>query len=314
MTFQTIKWDGKPISKPGLYSGVPLERYHEADICDGPSISSSGLRTIANESPAHFFAEWPGNPKRKVRKDNRALILGSAVHHLILGQPQFAKNFVVQPGEYETPQGEMKAWNNNALDCRNWQKLQKKAGKLVLLPKEVPDIEGMAISLGMHPIVRAGALNGAVERSLFWKDKATGIWLKARPDTIPGDSGDFVDLKTTTSVQWWDLVRAIGEFSYHQQGALILRGARELLEIDKPSFSLIFVEKDDPYCVECVTLKDNDLDRGEKQNRLAIQTFARCLESGHWPGPGGERADARPIELSKRVQELIDDQLKGVAP
>jgi PDDEXK-like domain of unknown function (DUF3799) len=306
---KTIKWDGEPISKPGVYSGISLEQYHSADICDGPSISSSGLRTIFNESPAHFYADWSGNPKRKTPKDNRALIIGSAVHHLVLGQPMFARNFAVQPLEYEAAHGEMKPWNNNAGDCKSWHRRMKKEGRLVLLPKELPNIEGMATTLGMNPIVRAGALNGAVERSIFWKDEKTGIWLKTRPDTIPGDSGDFVDLKTTISVKWYDLVRTIGDFSYHQQGALNLRAARELLKIDHPSFSLIFVEKEDPWCVEVVTLKDNDLARGDKQNRAAIDTFVRCLKSGHWPGPGGEHKDAQPIELSEREQKRIDTEL-----
>ena len=52
-----IKWDGEKISRPCLVSGLPIDRYHAADICDGPSISSSGLRTIFSKSPAHFWAE-----------------------------------------------------------------------------------------------------------------------------------------------------------------------------------------------------------------------------------------------------------------
>ena len=38
-------YDGQPITTPGIYSGVSMDRYHGPDLCAGPSISSSGLRT-----------------------------------------------------------------------------------------------------------------------------------------------------------------------------------------------------------------------------------------------------------------------------
>ena len=41
---KTIKWDGNQITTPGMYSGIPLDSYHRGDICDGASVSSSGLR------------------------------------------------------------------------------------------------------------------------------------------------------------------------------------------------------------------------------------------------------------------------------
>jgi hypothetical protein len=311
MTLQTIKWDGKPISKPGMYSGISLEKYHSAEICDGPSISSSGLRKIFKKSPAHFFAEWVGNPKRVEPTPGRHFILGRAVHHLLLGEPGFAELFVVQPPDYEDQKtGEIKPWNNNATVCRAWGVKQTHAGKTILRREEIEIIRGMAERLSKNPLIIAGALNGLIERSIFWKDKETGIWLKSRPDTIPNHSGDFVDYKTTTSVVMPDLVRAIGEFGYHAQGGLVRAAAREVLDLKNTTFSLVFQEKASPFCERVVTLKDSDLDRGEKQNRAALRTFVRCLDSGHWPGPGGERGDAEPIELSERERTFIDDRLK----
>lgn len=310
--FKTITWDGSPITKPGIYRGIPLSVYHSAHICDGPSLSSSGMRTLFNESPAHFYCNWPGNPDAPEQETSRALVIGSAVHHLILGEDNFAETFAIQPPEYEAAGGEIKKWNNNAGDCKAWHKAIAAEGRTVLLGSEVEMIRGLAKSLGIHPLIRAGALNGQIERSIFWKDEKTGIWLKSRPDTIPGDSGDFVDLKTTDSVQWRDLVRSIGKFSYHQQGSLIRRAAREALGIENPTFSLVFVEKDAPYCVRVVTLKDNDLDRGDKQNRVAIDVFASCLKAKRWPGPGGNREDAEPIELSDYEHKRIDDDLVGI--
>lgn len=315
MKTKSIEWNGKPITAHGLYSKISLDLYHSAKICNGPSVSSSGLRTIFNESPAHFFCEWPGNPDRIEQDDKPHFALGRAVHHLMLGEPFFAKLFAVQPAEYpDGKTGEMKPWSNNSNHAKAWREQQAKEGRAILTMKDVESIKGMAGSLSRHPIVKAGALNGMIERSMFWQDKDTGIWIKSRPDSIPGDSGDFVDLKTTTSVKWMDLQRTIADCAYHQQGALVRSAARQVLKIDRPTFTLVFVEKTPPFCVRVVTLKDNDLDRGEHANQAALDAMARCLKSKHWPGPGGEREDAENIELPSWSQKQIDDRIEfGIA-
>lgn len=308
---KTIEWDGKPVSKPGMYSKIPLSVYHSQSICDGPSVSSSGLRTLASKSPAHFYAEWSGNPNREEEDEKAHQIVGRAAHHLMLGEPFFAKLFCVQPTEYpDAKTGEMKKWTYAAGYCKDWRTARNSEGRAILTGEAVASIKGMAIALGSHPIVKAGALNGMIERSIFWKDKDTGLWVKVRPDSIPTSSGDFVDLKTTTSVLWNDLRRTISDFGYHQQGALTRTAAREVLKIASPTFTLIFAEKDKPHCVRVVTIKDGDLDRGERQNRAGLDTIARCLKSGHWPGPGGEREDAENIELPEWSQKQIDDRLE----
>lgn len=306
---KSIKWNGEPIKKPGMYEGIDLDLYHAPRITDGWSISSSGLRTISNESPAHFFAQWRGNPKAKPRKEGRHFVMGRAAHHLHLGQGNFSDHFAIEPVEYEAKDGKMKPWHNGADACKIWNDARKEEGKGIITEAEAEAVIGMAEVLGMHPIVQAGALNGLVERSLFWKDAKTGIWLKSRPDAIPGDGGDFVDYKTTESVQWVDLMRSIYDYGYHQQGALILEAARTVLKIANPSFTLVFQEKKEPYCVRVVVLKEDDLKRGAALNRKALDTFAKCLKEDHWPGPGGDREDAEYIEMPEWAQKSIDSQL-----
>ena len=50
-------WTGGSIGKPGLYADMTLEQYHSRNVCDGISISSSGLRTIFNESTSAFLGK-----------------------------------------------------------------------------------------------------------------------------------------------------------------------------------------------------------------------------------------------------------------
>lgn len=307
---KSIEWDGKQITKPGIYSKIPLDVYHGADICDGPSVSSSSLRKAFGESLAHFYAEWPGNPDHDEPDEEKAhFILGRAVHHLILGEPFFAKLFAVQPDEYiDDKTGEAKKWTYGAKVCVAWRNARHKEGRSILKGEDVKNIRGMAERLSHNAIIRAGALNGMIERSLFWKDKDTGLWLKSRPDAIPTHSGDYTDLKTTTSVMWYDLRKVIYDNGYFQQMALIRTAARAL-GLPFNSATLIFIEKKKPWCERVVTLKDNVLDKGERANRWALDGIARCLKSGRWPGPGGERDDAAYIELPEWAEKSIDDKL-----
>ncbi len=310
MTIKSIKWNGEQVSKPGIYSNMPMEAYHAYNICDGPSISSSGLRKIFNESPAHFYCQWRGNPKAIEPEDASHFRVGRAVHHLMLGEQFFSKLFAIQPTEWPDDDGVLKPWHNNRNVCRQWNAARTKEGRAVLTKADVISIRNMVISLEHNPLVQAGALNGLIERSFFWKSTETGIWLKSRPDSIPGDSGDFVDLKTCQSVMWNDLLRTVTDRGYVQQGALVRQAARTLLKIANPTFTLVFVEKKIPYCNRIVTLKDSDLERGEKQNKVALEIFAKCLKDDHWPGPGGDREDAEYFELSERAQKDIDEKIE----
>jgi hypothetical protein len=317
----TTVWDGKTITKPGIYANIPLEAYHSQTILDGPSVSSSQLRRVLEEnggSPAHMYCEWSGNPDYIDQENNKALVLGRATHHLLLGQAKFSEEFVIRPEEIPDQHGILVAWQGNKTVCRDWLARAAAGGlrwhaerhKWTVDPKQRPltvvtgeDIEtirGMSQSLARHAIVKQGILSGQVERSFFWKDKATGLWLKARPDAVPTDSGDFSDLKTTISVQWKDLVKALSEFAYHQQAALVVEGAKTCANVEFNSFSFVFVEKKPPYCSRVVVLKPDYVALGMKQNRRALNVIATCIKAKRWPGPGDD--DVSMIDLSERYR------------
>lgn len=298
---QSIRWDGKPITEPGFYSGIPLETYHSADICAGPSISSTILRNVSNLSPAHAFAKSSLNPDNEP-EESEAMNLGSALHWVVAREPGFDNRFVIKPEKWRG-----KAWNSD--DGRDQMKRWKRDGFTVLSEKQVEQMQGMAATLAVHPMIVAGILRGRLEQSGFWIDRETGLWCKIRPDAMPNDSGDFADLKTTKSVMYHDLQTSIAHYAYHQQGALILEGARAL-GIEATSFTLVWVETVKPHAVRVTQLKDDDLARGHKQNIAARRIIADCLTTGVWPGPGDGRDDAEYIDLPDWKREQIDAKLK----
>lgn len=300
-----VQWDEKPVKMVSIVRGMPIEVYHSDQSTIEAGISSSGLRTIFNESPKHYWATSPYNPKAIDGVETSALSLGRAAHHLLFGQADFDKLFAIRP---ESLGGER--WNGNRTACREWLALQAENGLTVLKGEQADAVQGIWNSLTEEPLVKAGILNGLIEHSWFWKDRETGVWLKIRPDASVVDSLNFADLKLTTSVQYGDLRRTIAKYGYHQQGALVAEACENVLGHKLESYSLVFAENKPPYCISIVTLKDVDLDRGRRANRIAIRKFADGLASGKWLGPAGEVNDARWIELPKWDQDALDERFK----
>lgn len=316
MTITPIRWNGEPISAPGVYAGIPIDIYHGADLCDGPSISSSGLRTIFNDCPMAYWIESPLNPRRLIPDEKEAFILGRAAHHLVLGESDFGKFFTVEPATYpDSKTGEQKAWNNNATYCRDWRAhVTEGEGRTILTAKQIEAIRGMAgllpwqkdledSGLANNAVVRAGALSGLVEHTIIARDEATGIYLKSRPDAIPLDSTEFNDFKSTIEVSYPKLQRTLDDFRYDMQADLASTCLKQAADQPFTSFAFIFAMKKPPHAVEIVELKPSDLEEAAKDNRVAIDTFADCLARGRWPGPSGGRGDARYIERSVRNHE-----------
>src|SRR5437763_16740 len=117
-----MKWDRKPIAANGIYDGVPMAGYHR-QLCIGPSISSSGLRTIFSKSPAHYFVDSYLNPDAEEQAEKEHFVLGSAAHHLLLGEDAFSTLFIVRPDKFDS-------WRTDA--SKAWKADQEAQGRTVL--------------------------------------------------------------------------------------------------------------------------------------------------------------------------------------
>lgn len=298
-------YTGGQITEPGIYSGVSMDDYHGANICDGPSVSSTILRKVESESMDEVWLIWPGNPDRAETKEKEEWIKGRARHTLFLGEQGFRENFVIRPAEYtDTKTGEVKKWNGNAIVCKKWLAEAKLEKKGVLPPEELEDIRGAASRLAAHPTIQQGLLNGLVEHSIFWKDAKTGLWLKARPDVIPTESAMVADYKGTRSAQSKDVRKAIGEYGYHQQLALVAEGLRVTAGLKVTDFFLIFQKWTAPYSINIKPLTPHAINRGYQQNRRALDKLALAIETGVWPGPDDDEVAAGlPDWLEKRLKE-----------
>lgn len=314
-----IGWrEGEYVREPGVYPSIPLDDYH-GKITEEHSVSHSGLERLWSHSAAHYWDKCPYNPDAAEDEPTEPMILGRAAHHLFLGEREFARYFIKRP---ERLAGYV--WNSNRTEHKAWLQEQAKKGLMVLKGEQIESILGMRRALAAEPLTQLGLLSGRIEQSLIWRDPETGIWVKARPDAIPTEnSGDYVDLKCLNSVEPDDLMRAIGESGrgYHRQGALILEGAHRVLGLplkyagpgeDGLSFTLVCVEYKRPYCVEIVTLKPADLQRGYEENHMALRLLKRCLDTNDWPGPTGRQMDARYIGVGSYQQTHDERRMQAI--
>ncbi|MFJ3258462.1 PD-(D/E)XK nuclease-like domain-containing protein [Streptomyces sp. NPDC086771] len=253
--------------EPGIYPDLPMETYH----ADRQSLSSSGARKLLPPScPALFRYEQdhPQPPKK-------TFDIGNAAHRLVLGDgPELVA--------VEAPDWRTKAAREERDEVRA-------AGGVPLLADEYDQVQAMADAIRRHPVASAlfAPDSGRPEVSVFWEDGPTGIRRRARFDWLPHPrSGRLIipDYKTCRSAEPTALARAVDEYGYHCQDDWYRAAARAAGLADDPAFVFVCQEKTAPYLVTVIELDAAARRIGAAKNRRSIETFARCTETGHWPG------------------------------
>lgn len=302
--FVEIPWDGKTITKPGTYSGISLDDYHhKPDLFDGPAVSKSTLKYIFpahGGSPKAFWGRWAHNPNHVKPKTSDALDFGKAVHCLLLGDEVFDEKFILRPER--APDG--RDWNGNNKSCRDWVK--DHAHMTVITTEQLERIRLIKQDAENYPLIRdSGILDGAVERTMVYKDPETGIWIKTRPDVRPADSGIFSDLKTASKFEEDFLERQLFDHFYYGQAAMTRMVCRAL-GFPFDTFALVFVLNDDVPDTTHVEISSFEIDRGERAIQWALKTIRHGLDTGDWPGARLFNEGVRPLHMKPWAADRLD--------
>lgn len=314
--------DGDQIAESGAYK-CSMDLYHSQAICPGPSISSTGLRTIFSESPWHFWARSDLNPDRYPEKEaSDSLNFGKAAHALILGDEVFAEQFIFVPDDAPpAPTAAQIAAReagriSDAAKVRFdfWDEFEiAAAGRLLIGEEAIQRIQFMAENIAKNPEAMEALTGGLTEISMIWQDPITGVWIKARPDQLPSNGYDFADLKTlqprSKSIER-AVHQSITEYRYDMQKALAVMGAEHVFGRTAKNCILIFAQSNAPFTVTPVRITEDTLYWARCCCRQAIDTFAKCLEAEHWPMPVEGILDySLPPSMVERYAQMQCDGL-----
>lgn len=258
------------IVKNGIYD-TDIDIYHSQLCCSGPSVSSSGLRTILRECPAKFFATSDLNPKRFPPVEKESFDFGRAAHALVLGEPQFFAKFIISPYD-DFRKKEAQEW-------RDSQKLQ------IVKMRDMALIEDIA-KAQRESLQGANAfIEGEPEKTVVVKDEVYGIWLKSRPDWLPFKPQYrwICEYKTCNTIEPRKLANEAFGYGYEMQAAMTLDLVEKVTGNKPLGIAHICQEKSPPFLCETRLYTAEQLDWGRNQYHHALSIFAHCLEKNDWP-------------------------------
>jgi hypothetical protein len=216
------------------------------------------------------------NPSRPPESDASHFAIGKAAHDLILDGAGWPDRYHVLPEGF-TRAG-TKKWADAIADAD----AAEAAGKTIIRHDDHATVLAMAEAIKRHPISKA-LIRGKAEKTIAWKDKETGVWLRCRPDFLPDDLRFIPDYKSTASAAPKDFERSVFNYGYALQAALYLEGIAAVFGEDDRQFFFISQEKDPPYIVQPYCLSQSAYEYGRREMRKAINIFANCLNANKWP-------------------------------
>lgn len=215
------------------------------------------------------------------------MIFGAALHSLLLEMDKFTEEFVVEPNLYELPK--LPLLKNVGREIYEQQKKMRadieeinkaeldkfyliKENKKVVSWADFMTLATIKEEVLKHPQVYK-LLQGKIETSYVWQDEHSELLLKCRPDILQENA--IVDIKSCRDASPRAFQRAMVEYGYHVQGAMI-QDAVQALEGRKIAHVInIAIEKEYPHEIGIYIIDDAALDAGRALYKQA------CVDLKH---------------------------------
>lgn len=244
-------------SGPGLAKG-PTVRTCSAD----GTHHYSHLKRIADSGVQYLHAI------NTPREPTPAMLLGTAVHAIVLGYRPGVPPLLVYPGK--TRQG--KAWEEFAASS---------SGAEIVTATEWSKAEQIADAVKADPVARSFLDGATYEVPLSWDEDGIACSTSGVDIVPPAMWGD---LKTTSTTELEALMRHCFKFAYYAQLAFYRRGLRKNgYDTSKGGF-LVCVETQRPYEVVCLEPSEDLLDLGDRTVTLWLERLKVYRDSNAWPG------------------------------
>lgn len=213
----------------------------------------------AHKSAAHAAQAL----KEPNNKDSENVILGRAVHCLVLTPERFEDEFYVHtPVDKRTAAG--KQAHAEALE---------RAGNRTLLSSTLHSTAiGMAKSITTHPIASEILMNAKTEVVFTWD--YNNVALKARADIVgENEFGLYIaDIKTCDSAHCLEFPRYARKMMYPEQVVFYSLGVENNRQRRVESKYIIAVERNEPYCVAVYSMCSDT-------ESAALEVVMKCCDT-----------------------------------
>ena len=170
------------------------------------------LKSIDQSQLKQFLknpADWGYHRLNDDHKPTDAMKFGTAFHAYLLGTSDVVS----------LPEGE----SFRSKDNQKWRADQLEAGNIIvsyndmqLLKRMKEGIEQTSL-MPEYPDYMEIIEQGTKEQCIEWKDRQTGLMLKAKPDLIPAGTDYLVDLKTAQKADAESFAKEVINYGYHIQ-------------------------------------------------------------------------------------------------
>lgn len=282
-----------------LLKGVSHAEYHSDELPGSPRFSRSIAVRLLQQSPLHAWSSHPklgGQPVEEPEEDAQVqarMDTGSLLHMLLLGA---GVQVAVIDGFNDWRKDAAKALREEA---RANGLLPVLAGKYSAAQVTAKAIRESLRKYGIH----LEAFEA--EATALWK--SAGVASKARMDLLSLGLGEVGDLKIVDRINLRAFEASVERYGLDIQAA----SYTEAIETCHPaiagrvSFEFLLVERLPPHDVAIVPLSPALVDLGAQKWRRARGIWARCLESGVWPGFGRvEPIEAKPWQLEQELAHM----------
>lgn len=266
-----------------IIENMPAEEYFAAGAA-----SNSFLKDV-RRSPDHAKNKEPED------YDTRAKEIGSAIHCALLEPDRFSSYYLIAEADVRT-----------AAEYRGLAK--DVGGSRVLTRPEHKRIIGMQNSAYRSSRFKSlMARPGRNELSVFSVDPVTGSPVKCRFDR-KGDGAWALDIKKCQDARGAEFCKGITNYFYYMQVAFYQQVWKWETGEDLPDFPLVAIEEKAPHGVILHDLDEVALILGRKHFREALDTYARCRESGIW---AGYEEESETTSVTSWAANELMDELEG---
>ena len=230
-----------------------------------PALGSTDVRNLLR-SPAHY------RQAREGAWESEALRIGTLAHECILEPDRWSVRRTLPVVDKRTKAG------RQAL--ADFVEHAGAEGCHVVTAADRMLCEAMRDAVFEHRMARVLLEHTELyEQSCFWVED--GVSCKGRFDGFA--PGLILDLKTTQDASPGAFRQAVPRYGYHTQAAHYRRGAHAATG-ELCDYVIVAVEKAAPFSVAVYTLDDEAISVGQIRRAFALRQYAKCRESGQWPG------------------------------